>query len=78
MLSKTDICKQHHVTFKINNNMCEGYYFSCPVCEETLKIRFSKKNKPYCICDDCGVQLFVRGKKGIEKLNKIVWYKFIE
>lgn len=78
MLSNIDICKQHNVTLKINNKMCEGFYFFCPICENSLKVRISKNNKPYCICDDCGVQLFVRGKRGIERFNKIVYYKFIE
>jgi hypothetical protein len=30
-----------------------------------ISVENSKKGKPYCTCNDCGVQLFVRGKKGI-------------
>jgi hypothetical protein len=30
----------------------------------------SKNRKPYFVCDPCGIQLFVRRKYGIEKLEK--------
>lgn len=48
--------------------------FPCPLCERKLEIRKTvKKNpKPYMICEDCGVQLFVRGKTGIDRLKKKV------
>ena len=26
--------------------------------------------KPYFVCDVCGIQVFVRGKRGIEQLNE--------
>ena len=42
--------------------------YPCPICGEKLDIRIGKKEKPYCICDSCGVQLFVRKSTGIEKL----------
>ncbi len=46
--------------------------FPCPVCGKGMEIRVSMKNKPYCICEDCGIQLFFRGKKGILRLREIL------
>jgi predicted RNA-binding Zn-ribbon protein involved in translation (DUF1610 family) len=37
-----------------------------------LPIRISKKNKPYVVCDPCGLQLFVRGPAGIAELDRLV------
>ncbi len=44
--------------------------FPCPLCQKGLEIKVSKKQKPYCVCIECGVQLFVRGKEGINRLEK--------
>jgi len=30
----------------------------------------SKREKPYLICDWCGVQTFIRGKRGIKSFNE--------
>ena len=49
-----------------------GNEFPCPLCGAGLAIRSSKNKKPYCICNDCGIQLFVRGKVGITRLRKLV------
>jgi hypothetical protein len=38
-----------------------------------VEIRYSKRQKPYLVCDPCGVQIFIRGKQGISLLNK--WKK---
>ena len=46
--------------------------FPCPLCGATLDVRASKKQKPYMVCDPCGVQMFVRGTNGIEKLKHLV------
>lgn len=43
--------------------------FPCPICGAALDIRDSKKQKPYVVC---GVQMFVRGSDGIEKLKHLV------
>jgi hypothetical protein len=32
-------------------------------------VKTTKKDKPYLICDPCGVQLFVRGKGGIQRFE---------
>jgi predicted RNA-binding Zn-ribbon protein involved in translation (DUF1610 family) len=45
--------------------------FPCPLCGAGLPIRTSKRQKPYFICDLCGVQTFVRRKEGIARLNEM-------
>ncbi len=32
----------------------------------------SKKTKPYLVCDDCGIQIFVRFEKGMKRLEKLL------
>ena len=49
-----------------------GDEFPCPLCGAGLPIRRTIRQKPYCTCNDCGIQLFVRGKKGIARLRKLV------
>jgi hypothetical protein len=49
----------------------ENKEFPCPLCGAGLPILISKRQKPYCTCNLCGVQLFVRGKAGIARLNEM-------
>jgi hypothetical protein len=56
---------------KRQKNMA-GEFFPCPVCGTSLAIRIARTQKPYCICIDCGIQIFFRGKAGIARLNKII------
>src|SRR5438067_446391 len=45
---------------------------TCLLCTKNLEKRTSKKNgKPYFVCDGCGIQLFVRRKEGIERLEEL-------
>jgi DNA-directed RNA polymerase subunit RPC12/RpoP len=46
-----------------------GMEFPCPLCGAGLPILASKRKKPYCTCNKCGVQIFVRGKEGIARLR---------
>lgn len=46
--------------------------FPCPVCAEPRDVRTTKKNKPYVVCDTCGVQVFIRGSLGIVTFAKLV------
>ncbi len=46
--------------------------FPCPVCSTACDVRISKKNKPYVVCDPCGIQCFIRGPAGIESFNRLV------
>ena len=45
--------------------------FPCPLCGAGLELRESRAQKPYCICDPCGVQIFFRRKRGIARLNEL-------
>jgi transcription elongation factor Elf1 len=46
--------------------------FPCCVCGEAREVGTTKKDKPYLICDPCGVQVFVRGKTGIRRFEELV------
>ena len=43
---------------------------NCFLCQTSLEIRTSKREKPYLVCDDCGVQTFFRLPKGIRRLKQ--------
>jgi predicted RNA-binding Zn-ribbon protein involved in translation (DUF1610 family) len=45
--------------------------FPCPICGQPREIRITKKEKPYFVCDSCGVQVFVRGAQGIGILRTL-------
>jgi len=53
-------------------NFSSTQYFPCPVCGQALDIRETKKDKPYMVCDPCGMQLFVRNETGIARFQRIV------
>jgi len=44
----------------------------CFLCSQELRQREDKNRKPYFVCDPCGVQIFVRGRHGIENLAQLV------
>lgn len=46
--------------------------FPCPLCLVPLRVKSSKKGKPYVVCDACGVQMFVRAKPGITRLAALM------
>jgi hypothetical protein len=46
--------------------------FHCPLCSELRELRIDKNQKPYLICDSCGVQLFVRKDSGIRRLETLL------
>ncbi len=49
-----------------------GKHFPCPVCGMALALRIASTGKPYCHCDECAIQLFFRGKTGIQRLEKLI------
>jgi hypothetical protein len=49
-----------------------GRTFPCPLCGVGLTVKLSKTKKPYCVCNDCGVQVFVRGKVGIKRFREVL------
>ena len=44
----------------------------CFLCSQKLEQRMDKHEKPYFVCDPCGVQIFVRGRQGIENLAELI------
>ena len=44
----------------------------CPLCRHNLAVRWTFKEKPYVVCNDCGVQLFIRAQEGIERLAQLI------
>lgn len=36
------------------------------------EVRATKKDKPYLICDSCGIQVFVRGPDGIREFSRLL------
>jgi hypothetical protein len=44
----------------------------CFLCSQELRQRKDKNEKPYFICDPCGLQIFVRGRQGIEHLAQLI------
>ena len=53
-------------------NNLEGKPFPCPVCGMILPLEITQKQKPYCTCNLCGIQLFFRGKAGIKRLHALL------
>jgi predicted RNA-binding Zn-ribbon protein involved in translation (DUF1610 family) len=47
-------------------------YLPCFLCGKKLRIKQTKNEKPYFICDPCGLQVFVRCKAGIRELNRLI------
>ena len=41
----------------------------CFLCGAAVELRYSKRDKPYLVCDPCGLQAFVRKERGIAKLK---------
>jgi hypothetical protein len=46
--------------------------FPCCLCSSNLDIKISKKGKPYCTCESCGIQTFFRGKTAISRLKSLL------
>src|SRR5437870_1438888 len=49
-----------------------GKPFSCPLCNMELRLKISCKQKPYCMCLECGIQIFFRGLVGIARLQEMI------
>ncbi len=47
-------------------------FIFCFLCSQELRLRRDKHKKPYFVCDPCGVQIFVRGRQGIENLAELI------
>jgi hypothetical protein len=53
-------------------------YIPCFLCGEGAEIKYSKKDKPYFICDPCGLQAFIRKDRGISKLGGLTKPRIFE
>src|SRR2546423_12463740 len=47
-------------------------FLPCLLCGNKLQKRTDKHQKPYFVCDPCGIQLFVRRLHGIERLEELL------
>jgi len=65
---------------KTKDNSTSGedmdWVIPCWLCGELIPVKFTKKNKPFLICNYCGVQTFIRYGKAEELLiAKIKQYR---
>ena len=44
----------------------------CFLCSQELRLRRDRNGKPYFVCDVCAMQIFVRGRQGIENLTQLI------
>jgi len=45
-----------------------GVIVPCWLCGSPVPVKFTKKDKPFLVCNDCGVQTFIRYGKAEELL----------
>ena len=67
--------QQRNVTLEIQDNQAEelrGKPFACPLCGMVLPVKIARTQKPYCVCLLCGIQIFFRGKVGIQRLRDLL------
>ena len=60
----------HNVTLDTEDFL--GKPFPCPLCNMELRLKISCKQKPYCTCLECGIQIFFRGQVGIARLHELI------
>lgn len=46
-------------------------HMPCPVCGVLVPVKPTHRGKPYWQCDQCGVQVFVRRKEGIQRFREL-------
>jgi len=52
--------------------MMQGGILHCFLCNGKVELRLSRKQRPYYNCLDCYLQVFIRGDRGIKRLEKLV------
>lgn len=50
----------------------QGGALECPLCNQMTAVKADKNGKPYLICNDCGLQMFVRYLTGQARLDRIL------
>lgn len=64
--------RQHNVTLgRLTLRTFLGT-FPCFLCNQPAQVKLDRNNKPYFICEDCGVQSFIRRNKGIHKFKPLL------
>ena len=48
----------------------ENHLIPCFLCGDVLRVRRSKRDKPYFVCEKCGIQCFFRRQDGIRRLRE--------
>ncbi len=43
----------------------------CPVCGVLVPVKHTRKGKPYWHCNECLVQVFIRGKVGMSRFRRL-------
>ncbi len=61
-----------NVNVTLAKEQFEGKPFPCSVCGQSLLMRVAHTGKPYCHCDECGIQMFFRGAAGIRRLRRLL------
>jgi hypothetical protein len=61
---------EHNVTLEKKSDFMAK--IPCFLCSQELKQRTDKNEKPYFICDPCGMQIFVRGRQGVLNLSELL------
>lgn len=54
-------------------NLPDKPIIPCFLCGRTLKVKMTKSDKPYFICDTCGLQAFIRYKSGIRHFTELLY-----
>lgn len=63
---------EHHVTLgPVVGEEFKGK-FPCLLCGNGLPVKTSSRNKPYFVCEQCGVQIFIRYPAGIRVLKRLL------
>jgi len=50
----------------------QGAALECPICNQLTAVKVDKNGSPYLICNECGLQMFVRYPAGQDRLNRIL------
>lgn len=53
-------------------NLHDKPIIPCFLCGDLVRVKLTKKDKPYFICEPCGVQVFIRYKPGIKLFRKLL------
>ncbi len=66
---QSDMLRERNVTLR--DPEVQGY-FPCPTCKQLRTVLLTKRQKPYVTCNDCEVQVFIRGKEGIRRMREML------